>query len=102
MKSLLQAYLFPDFLLFCVLLMIAITITDVKMRPPIFLQGWAGRSFRARLRAREREENNVPTINHIFSCIAPGSRDDLRHSLILPGHARKTLDLLLLLPSLCF
>ena len=94
MISLLQAYLFPDFLLFCVLLMIAITITDLKMRPPIFLQGWVGRGFRARL----REENNVATINHIFSCIAPGSRDDLRHSLILPGHARKTLDL----PSLCF
>ena len=101
MISLLQAYLFPDFLLFCVLLMIAITITDLKMRPPIFLQGWVGRGFRARL----REENNVATINHIFSCIAPPGKaveTYLRHSLILPGHARKTLDLLLLLPSLCF
>ena len=54
--------LYPDFLLFCVLLMIAITITDLKMRPPIFLQGWVGRGFRARL----REENNVATINHLF------------------------------------
>ena len=92
-----------DFLVFW--LMISITASDTKTRPPIFQQV-LGKSLEQGMAMAAPQcgggENNVSTINHLFSCIAPGSRDNLRHSLILPGHARKTLDLLLLLPSLCF
>ena len=83
-----------DFLVFW--LMISITASDTKTRPPIFQQV-LGKSLEQGMAMAAPQcgggENNVSTINHLFSCIAPGSRDNLRHSLILPGHAWKTLAL---------
>ena len=83
-----------DFLVFW--LMISITASDTKTRPPIFQQV-LGKSLEQGMAMAALQcgggENNVSTINHLFSCIAPGSRDNLRHSLILPGHAWKTLAL---------
>ena len=83
-----------DFLVFW--LMISITASDTKTRPPIFQQV-LGKSLEQGMAMAAPQcgggENNVSTINHFFSCIAPGSRDNLRHSLILPGHAWKTLAL---------